>query len=163
MKKTSEDSSKKSKKKTTIITTHSFDTMVWTAKELLCCDCNEDNEVYLSIKMYTELDSDDDCSVKEKYGKKPKGLTKNQILSEDFQYILPKKINGFAVWYDGFILWSEELRRTYLTEILPLKITTETTIEDIKEWLKGDEKRISYWKDYDLTVGEFECIKMHLK
>ena len=141
------------------ISEYTFDTMVWTVTEFLCCDIYDDKEVYLNIKMNCEIDSDNDGPVLKRYGKIPEGLTDEEIESEDFEYILPEKINGVNVWYDGFILWSEELILSNLTEILPLKVTEKTTIDDINKWLKGDNVHYSYLSDQEITQEEFIEIK----
>jgi len=142
-----------------IISEYTFDTMVWTVTEYLCCDCYDDKKVYLNIKMNREIDSDDNESVLKKYGKIPEGLTDEEIEGEDFEYILPDKINGESVWYDGFILWSEELISSNLTEILPIKVTKKTTIDDINKWLKGDNVHNSYLSNEEITQEEFNKIK----
>lgn len=141
------------------ISEYTFDTMAWSVTEFLCCDSYSDKEVYLHIKMNDEIDSDDNGQVLKKYGKIPEGLTDEEIEFEDFEYILPEKINGVNVWYDGFILWSEELVLSNITEILPLKVTKNTTIDDINKWLKGNKVHNSYLSDEELTQEEFNKIK----
>jgi len=141
------------------ISEYTFDTMVWTVTEFLCCDSYDDKEVYLNIKMNDEIDSDNYGSVLERYGKIPEGLTDEEIESEDFEYILPEKVNGVNVWYDGFILWSEKLFLSDLTKILPLKITNNTTIGDINKWLKGNKVHNSYLSNEEITQEEFIKIK----
>ena len=142
-----------------IISEYTYDTMVWTVTEYLCCDIYDNKEVYLNIQMNDDIDSDDAGSVLERYGKIPEGLTDEEIESEDFEYILPDKINGVSVWYDGFILWSEELVSSNLTNILPLKVTKNTTIDDINKWLKGDSDHNSYLSNEEITQDEFDEIK----
>ena len=141
------------------ISEYTFDTMVWTVTEFLCCDSYDDKEVYLNIKMNDEIDSDNDGQVLKRYGKIPEGLTDEEIEFEDFEYILPEKINGVNVWYDGFILWSEELVLSNITEILPLKVTKKTTIDDINKWIKGNKVHYSYLSDEEITQEEFNKIK----
>lgn len=141
------------------ISEYTVDTAVWSVTEFLCCDSYDDKEVYLNIKMNDEIDSDNDGSVLKRYGKIPEGLTDEEIECEDFEYILPEKINGVNVWYDGFILWSEELFLSDVTKILPLKVTTKTTIDDINKWLKGDKVHYSYLSDQEITQEEFIKIK----
>jgi hypothetical protein len=133
--------------------------MVWTVTEFLCCDIYDDKEVYLNIKMNCEIDSDDNGPVLRRYGKIPEGLTDEEIEVEDFEYILPEKINGVQVWYDGFILWSEELIFSNLTEIQPLKVTAKTTIDEINKWLKGNKVHFSYLVGEEITQEEFIEIK----
>jgi len=146
-----------------LISSYRFDTMVWTVNEYLYCDRYDDGEVYLSIKMKNEIDSDDNGSVLKRYGKIPEGLTEEEIESEDFQYILPDEINGERVWYDGFILWSEKMYPSHLTEILPLKVTKNTSKDDINKWLKGDKVHYSYLSKSEITEDEFIDVKNCLK
>ena len=145
-----------------IISEYTFDTSAWTFTEFLCIDRYDDNDVYLKIKMNVEIDSDNDGPVLKRYGKIPEGLTEEEIECEDFEYILPEKINGVHVWYDGFILWSEELVESNTTQILPLKITDKTTIDDINNWLKGDKVHFSWLSDREITKDEFIKIKNYL-
>lgn len=144
---------------TVTISEYSFDTMVWSVTEFLCCDFYDDREVYLSIRMNHEIDSDNDGPILKRYGKIPEGLTDEEIECEDFEYILPDKINGVNIWYDGFILWSEELVFSNVTQILPLKITKNTTIDCINEWLKGNKVHHSYLSNEEITQEEYKKIK----
>jgi hypothetical protein len=146
-------------KKTVVIAGYTFDTMVWTVSEYLCCDIYHDGEVYLSIKMNEEIDSDDDGSVLERYGVRPEGLSDEEIELEDFEYILPEEVNGRKVWYDGFILWSDELIPSALTEILPYKVTFDTTVRDINTWLKGNKIHVSYLEDREITLEHLQEIR----
>ena len=141
------------------ISEYTFDTSAWTVTEFLCCDSYNDKEVFLSIKINDEIDSDNDGPVLKRYGKIPEGLTDEEIESEDFEYILPEKIDGVDIWYDGFILWSEELVSSHITQILPLKVTKNTAIDDINNWLKGDNVNYSYLSDEKITQEEFIEIK----
>lgn len=141
------------------ISEYSFDTMAWSVTEFLCCDSYDDKEMYLIIKMNDVIDSDNDGSVLQRYGKIPEGLTDEEIESEDFEYILPEKINGVNVWYDGFILWSKELFPSNVTQILPLKVSKKTSIDDINKWLKGNRVHHSYLSDIEITQEEFNKIK----
>ena len=149
---------KKKLRDSVIISKYRFDTGAWSVTEFLCCDSYNDKEVFLMIKMYDEIDSDNAGSVLERYGKIPEGLTDEEIESEDFEYILPEKIDGVNIWYDGFILWSEELVSSHITRIVPLKLTKKTTIDDINKWLKGDKVHYSYLSDEEITQEEFNKI-----